>query len=124
MANIDFRTTGRNIPAMKYGLVLIPLLAGLVVGCNDHRRHEEPPMQPISAEHVTKDLVPLADEIVRLAASGDATGARTKLMQLQDQLCGYTAGLEAAGRSKAEIQANLDLAGDHIGDAFKAVYGG
>jgi hypothetical protein len=71
--------------------------------------------------HVKNDyineLAVSADHIVLLSKK-DKSLAKLKAISLQEKMCAYVAGLEAAGMSSNEIQSHINSVGDRLGAAF------
>ncbi|NRA39078.1 MAG: hypothetical protein HRU15_13120 [Planctomycetes bacterium] len=70
-----------------------------------------------SNEYMGK-MAALSDDIVKAHAQGDAEKVKAGIKELGEKMCAYTEGLEAAGHSRAQIQALIDPYGERMGAAF------
>ena len=91
--------------------LLIPCLAVVLMGCSPQRRGD------IVNTTYLHQLAASADAIVAITAT-DPAAAKAKAAMLQEKMCAYVAGLEAAGLGPAAIQGHIDLVGDRLGAAF------
>jgi hypothetical protein len=81
------------------------------IGCGNKR------IESSMKNNYINELAANADQIV-LLSNTDKSSAKLKAISLQEKMCAYVAGLEAAGLSNEEIQAHINSVGDRLGAAF------